>query len=841
MATYTMDKFTYGGNTYVLQDSGALQLTGGSVTGPVNFGDSVSIDDLTAGQLIVTGNASFTNHINANTITATTPAVGDSSTNVATTAFVTNALSDLTGPMMFIGTVGTGGTATALPTAAAANKGHTYKVISALTTPIVAKVGDTVVSTGSTWVVIPSGDEPSGTVTNIATGTGLTGGPITNTGTISLATITKSNSTSTASPSHGGTFTAIDSITYDNYGRVTGVNTKTVTLPADSNTHNTAYLYAGASSGSVNAATTNGNTYLILMDGGSATTRRKISGSTNVSVTSDANGNITITGPDLSGYALSSAIPTETTVSGWGFTKNTGTLTGVTFAGTSMSVSNGVASITQANARTALGLATVATSGSYNDLTNKPTIPTDTNYYHTTGSWSGLTYTATANGGAGALAFTIPTGTSASTVAAGNHTHSEYVPLTSDSVTIKSNQLRIQNKSGNTSQAGSYPYVTSIHIGDNREVTIDEYGDGYMALHGNSGIFLHTGTPITVYDPSQTYTVGTIVWYNRAYYRCNTAITTAEEWTSSHWDNISTSGQSIKVIGQFYPAVTETYSLGSSSLKWKDVYTKTLNGVDVPTSPVFTDENVKQTNTTTNSAYEILFSYTADNTQRTEGARKTSTLTYNPSTKALVTGGTVDGYTLAAASAKAVTDSTSASAISTGTSVPTERDIYYGLPTINNSHAYTSSTTIYAPTAGGTSGYYLQGAGTTTAPTWQSPSDSSSASAISSTSTTLTTERDIYYGLPTINGAHNYTSSTNIYAPTTAGTSGYYLKSTGSGAPTWDTIPAEVTVTLNGSSTTTPSFYAPTTAGTAGQALISNGSGAPTWGTAGASIQIVRW
>ena len=47
----------------------------------------------------------------------------------------------------------------------------------------------------------------------------------------------------------------------------------------------------------------------------------------------------------------------------------------------------------------------------------------DTNYYHTTGSWSGLTYTATANGGAGALAFTIPTGTSATTVAIGNHTH----------------------------------------------------------------------------------------------------------------------------------------------------------------------------------------------------------------------------------------------------------------------------------------------------------------------------------------------------------------------------------------------------------------------------------
>lgn len=38
-------------------------------------------------------------------------------------------------------------------------------------------------------------------------------------------------------------------------------------------------------------------------------------------------------------------IPTESTVSGWGFTKNTGTLTGVTFNGSSATVSNGVASI----------------------------------------------------------------------------------------------------------------------------------------------------------------------------------------------------------------------------------------------------------------------------------------------------------------------------------------------------------------------------------------------------------------------------------------------------------------------------------------------------------------
>ena len=88
------------------------------------------------------------------------------------------------------------------------------------------------------------------------------------------------------------------------------------------------------------------------------------------------------------------------------------------------------------------------------------------------------------------------------------------------------------------------------------------------------------------------------------------------------------------------------------------------------------------------------------------------------STSQALTNKTYNGYTLAAACAKAVTDSSPASAISTGTSLVTERDVYYGLPKINNSHSYTSSTSIYAPTAGGTSGYVLVGNGTTSAPTW---------------------------------------------------------------------------------------------------------------------------
>ena len=72
------------------------------------------------------------------------------------------------------------------------NKGYTYKVITNYTNKgtedkcPTCKIGDMIISNGSAWVVIPSGDEPSGTVTSIATGTGLSGGPITSSGTISI-------------------------------------------------------------------------------------------------------------------------------------------------------------------------------------------------------------------------------------------------------------------------------------------------------------------------------------------------------------------------------------------------------------------------------------------------------------------------------------------------------------------------------------------------------------------------------------------------------------------------------------------------------------------------------
>lgn len=179
-------------------------------TGVTKTGDTVDITAIPAS--IVSAGALV------NGMTATTQETSDDSTKVATTAFVHDVVDLLPSPMVFKGSLGTGGTITTLPTASSSNKGYVYKVITAGTyASQAAKVGDTFISDGSAWVLIPSGDEPSGTVTNVAVanGGGLTvsGSPITSSGTI---TVEHSNSVTAKTSS------SLKKFTYDAYGHVTG-------------------------------------------------------------------------------------------------------------------------------------------------------------------------------------------------------------------------------------------------------------------------------------------------------------------------------------------------------------------------------------------------------------------------------------------------------------------------------------------------------------------------------------------------------------------------------------------------------------------------------------------
>ncbi len=100
-------------------------------------------------------------------------------------------LHDIPRSMVFKGSLGVGGTITELSEASEYNDGYTYKVITAGTYQgVVCKVGDVLVSNGTAWILIPSGDEPSGTVTNVAASGNahitVSGSPITSSGTLRI-------------------------------------------------------------------------------------------------------------------------------------------------------------------------------------------------------------------------------------------------------------------------------------------------------------------------------------------------------------------------------------------------------------------------------------------------------------------------------------------------------------------------------------------------------------------------------------------------------------------------------------------------------------------------------
>lgn len=94
-----------------------------------------------------------------------------------------------------------------------------------------------------------------------------------------------------------------------------------------------------------------------------------------------------------------------------------------------------------------------------------------------------------------------------------------------------------------------------------------------------------------------------------------------------------------------------------------------------------------------------------------------------------------------------------------------------------------------------------------------------------------------------------YASSTSAYSSTSAGTSGYLLKSNGTSAPSWlSTVPVTNGGTGSASAPTqggviyasSTSAYSSTAAGTSGQVLTSNGSSAPTWTTVAIPAGVIQ-
>lgn len=272
-------------------------------------------------------------------VTATTQSTSDDSTKLATTAFVHDMVDGLPTPMQFIGTVGTSGTTTwaNLP-AASGHTGYTYKVITdhtAETGKPAAKVGDTIISNGTDWIVIPSGDEPSGTVTSV---TLIAGGGISldtdNTAITSSGSRTISHAdTSSQASITASSRTYIKSVTLDTYGHVTGLTTGTESVTDTNTTYSlsnalsshkfTETLTAGGSGSGTSTATMEfvAGTGISLTDD---TTNKKITIASTVTVptnvsdfTNDAGYLTSYTETDPVFSASAAANITSTDISNW--------------------------------------------------------------------------------------------------------------------------------------------------------------------------------------------------------------------------------------------------------------------------------------------------------------------------------------------------------------------------------------------------------------------------------------------------------------------------------------------------------------------------------------------
>ena len=210
-------------------------------------------------------------------------------------------------------------------------------------------------------------------------GTGVLGGSGTFTanqsgnGTISIShdNVSRSDSTSAQSRSYGQSFTVIDSVSTSSQGHLTGVNTKTVTLPASDNTNTvpnnaTITINAGTNLTGGAAFTTDQSsnetiTLNMATGGAGAGTYGSTANGTKIDqITIDAYGRVT---------AISTCATGTATVD------DTGT-PAITSNGSTPSLNSGISA---AEVRSLIGAGTSSFNGAYSSLSGLPTIPTNNN------------------------------------------------------------------------------------------------------------------------------------------------------------------------------------------------------------------------------------------------------------------------------------------------------------------------------------------------------------------------------------------------------------------------------------------------------------------------------
>lgn len=488
-------------------------------------------------------------------VTATTQSSGDNSTKIATTAYVDGAITALPEPMVFKGSLGTGGTITTLPTASASNEGYTYKVITAGTyASQTAKIGDTFISDGSSWVLIPSGDEPSGTVTSItlnATSPILID---------SSSAITTSGTRTLSHATSGVTAGTYKSVTVDNKGHVTaGTNPTTLSgygitdALTDAQVNGTSVVSNNVANivteGTYNASS---NKIATMSDITPATTlevARYYSTGTKVATLTKDEEDFDIYVPTDSSISSSSPsttnLPTSSAVSAFVNTKAS-TKQDTLVSGTNIKTINNTSLLGSGN------------------VSVQPTLVSGTNI---------KTVNSTSLLGSGNIAVqpTLVSGTNIKTIngksllGSGNIDVSALVGLADayqtsghtyhdNDLVVYNNQL-YQNVGGTTSGSWDSSKWTAITISDlfgDMNYIGEITGDVPVTLErvvqyieGNKEYIAFSGSLADFYSSSKTYAIGDYVmyfgqnWQAAVLYKCTTTISTPEAWNSNHWDEVT--------------------------------------------------------------------------------------------------------------------------------------------------------------------------------------------------------------------------------------------------------------------------------------------------------------
>ena len=540
-----------------------------------------------------------------------TTSVTSGSSDLVTSGAVYTAIDNLPEPMVFKGSLGTGGTITALPVDGTATIGDTYKVITAGTyAGKAAKIGDTFIcltktSSANTWELIPSGDEPSGTVTSIATGVGLTGGTITTSGTIK-AKLRSETALTNDSAAATETANRIYPVVPDKSGYLavnvpwTDNNTDTkVTQTADDSTNsdfevifsntadNTTRTEAAKKSSKLKFNPSTGNLQATQLNGVTIGSSPKFT-DTNNAVTQTA----TNTNADYE--VLFSATADNTTrtegarkYSNLKFNPSTGKLTATTLAGNISGdyLSGGYINTHPENSGTII-----------------PFINNDIAYLLKRGGSAVIKYDSTAQTVDISNVFDCspsywainPTGYTTITIEltlhkAFGYTNTIYVDFGSGSWRAKNVKIEVMNsnyegdtwtkKYENTNNSAGHCYVSTSHT----PVGASNSGAGFNKVR---------------------FTFST--WNNATIFRI------AQLGIINYGSNGLRAGFLPKdggeMYGDIYPNTTNGANLGTSSKYWNNAYITNINGVAVGSSPKFTD-------TTYNFSGTIFYSGNKDNAE----------------------------------------------------------------------------------------------------------------------------------------------------------------------------------------------------------------------------------